>query len=444
MHPQKVTGAKVVILIAFCVIMILAFCLLFHPVQRWIREAGKSNDFRLEISEPIVVAQQEKSGDNSWGYFQFPRMCYTENGNILMRVANKKDSMATYSGEYLYYISEDHGQTWRECNEADSLADFSLLMDNGCYYQGPVLLDTSPIDGSLNDMVPYFTAEDKRGRHDLYWANEITTALGGYTATEFDPRTGNENQFETSYVWDERPIVVTNGLLVPNNRWLYSYKMHTPNSIIKEKDGSLFAAVYGRGGEKGDASYIKDSCMYNVFFLRSNDNGRTWSYVAEILSQGICAADSDGFGEPCLTVAPDGRYCVLIRSGAGYPCYFSYSLDEGQSWSEPIEFDDVGVDPQLLTLDCGVTLASYGRPGIYLRATDDPGCVSWNDPTKITLSKETANSYVRDSCCYTSLIQIDEYTALLAYSDFNYPSLTDPDETAKTILIRKVHIDYGY
>jgi len=46
----------------------------------------------------------------------------------------------------------------------------------------------------------------------------------------------------------------------------------------------------------------------------------------------------------------------------------------------------------------------------------------------------------RDSCSYTDMIALDECTALLIYSDFNYP-----DENGiprKSILTRKIHILY--
>lgn len=62
----------------------------------------------------------------------------------------------------------------------------------------------------------------------------------------------------------------------------------------------------------------------------------------------------------------------------------------------------------------------------------------------MSLSKENDEDLFGSSCSYTSLIKIDEDTALLAYSDFNYPSQSDPDIGVKTILIRKIHVNYNY
>ena len=93
----------------YTLIIMLGFaCYLSVFMRRGIDLEVKSqlNRFHLDISEPFVVGQQEYlTEEKGWGYFQFPRLCYTTDGCILMQIANKKDSIETYSGEYLYYIS---------------------------------------------------------------------------------------------------------------------------------------------------------------------------------------------------------------------------------------------------------------------------------------------------------------------------------------------------
>ena len=76
----------------------------------------------------------------------------------------------------------------------------------------------------------------------------------------------------------------------------------------------------------------------------------------------------------------------------------------------------------MLTLKCGATLATYGRPGLFLRATDDPSCRVWEDRIELIHSSgesEPACSVVkRATCSYTDMIPLDDHTAGLAYSDF--------------------------
>ena len=411
----------------------------FFPFKVLYRQLFKKNDFHIEISEPVIVAQASEKDEQGWGYFQFPRMCYTENGNILIQIADKQDSISTYSGKYLYYITEDQGRTWRECKEGDSLADYTLKMKNGSYFQGPQLEDAYKTK-ELKGTRPRYLSDD--GNLQLFDIEETASIPAAFMAAEYDPKAGRTISFESQYSWNGRERSVINNLLFPDGAWLYHFKMHSPHSIIREEDGSLFAAVYGYGSAGTDNN--ADWSKYNVHFLRSDDCGRTWRYVSGILSDDVCNEKSEGLCEPCLSVAPDGQYIVLMRSGSENPSYISYSSDKGASWSGTREFDVGGVDPQLLKLDCGVTLASYGRPGVYVRATDDPSCVSWKVANQIDLCGTDGESITADTCGYTSLIEIDKYTALLAYSDFNYPSESDPNEKSKTILVRKIHINYNY
>lgn len=427
---------------SYKLIILLGFaCFLPFFMRNGIDLDGKSklNRFHLDISDPIVVGQQEYlAEEKGWGYFQFPRLCYTTDGCLLMQIANKKDSIETYSGAYLYYISNDKGETWQECSSENLFPDLTLQMDNGRYFQGPLLQDATIIEG-LQREIPYYSSENETIR--LFGANKETLISESFLAVEYDQSTSRQEVFEAHYQWEKRSLSEINGLLLPNGVWFYPYKMHSPYSILREDNGNLFAIVYGYGEVE---SSLKDLDMYNIFFLRSNDNGRTWNYVSGISSEDICGANSEGLCEPSLTVAPDGRYYILMRSGSEMPSYYSYSLNKGKTWSIPDIFDNIGVAPQLITLDIGVTLASYGRPGVYIRATDDPACLLWQEPYEIELSQEISDNVFSNSCGYTSMIKINKDTVLLAYSDFHYPSIVDPDTDAKTILVRKIHVNYSY
>ena len=87
-----------------------------------------------------------------------------------------------------------------------------------------------------------------------------------------------------------------------------------------------------------------------------------------------------------------------------------------------------------------MTLASYGRPGVFLRATDDPGCKEWDAPIElIPFTPVELWQWGCDSCSYTGLLALDERTALMAYSDFR---LKDGEgKERKCLLVRKVHVE---
>lgn len=436
MRAQR-SKTKVAFLILLGIVALLIINAII-PIRGLLRWASKSNQFRLDISDPVIVAQASPDDEKIWGVFQYPRLCYTDGEKILMMVANKPDSVTSYSGQYLYYLSEDQGSSWRESNEGDSLADLSLSMENGRYYQGPQLKDAYYSD-EMENVQPFFRTDS--GNISLYRLKETSMTTQEFMASEYDVSTGTVTEFPSRYLWQKASAVIKDGLMMPSGWWLYLFKMHTPNSIIKEENGSLLAATYGWGGVIENTEYLE---KYNVCFLRSEDNGRSWKYVSSIIPDGVCDEESIGLCEPCLTVAPDGRYFVLMRSGEVEPCYYSYSMNRGQTWEKPREFDWCGVAPQLLTLDCGVTLASYGRPGVYVKATDDPKCMPWKRTVEINLCEEHEGYTNLDTCGYTSLIALDRNTALLAYSDFNYPFIENPNKKVKTILVRKIKVNYTY
>jgi hypothetical protein len=176
--------------------------------------------------------------------------------------------------------------------------------------------------------------------------------------------------------------------------------------------------------------------------VRSSDNGRTWELTGTIPYQPDMQADPlwdarDGFTEPQITFIPDGTIFILLRTTDGNgvgPLYASCSRDDGRTWEKPWVFDQFGVWPQLLTLRNGVTLSSYGRPGLYLRATNDTSARQWSERITVVPPGRIG----QDTCSYSDLIALSDHEALIAYSDFNVPNLEGLP--CKTILVRKIEI----
>lgn len=395
-----------------------------------------SLDSNVIVSDPIIVGQDNEY--KGWGYFQFPKLYYSGE-NIICKVANKPDSAGSYTGEYLFFRSSDGGCNWYTVNSGIEPPDYSLLMRNGRYFQGAVF-ENEYISGIEEN----YKSEYNDGSVSLFYASDISESdfSKSVVCEEYDPVKGQMISFTSRFNWPYMPVIVKDGLTVPLGTCMYHYRMHNSGIILNEEGGNLLMAVYSRGfnSETGDISY---GSHYNIYFFRSNDNARTWNYVSQILTEdNLCEEEKDGLCEPCLIEAQSGGYVVLMRSGSDSPSYISYSEDKGTTWSKPSKFDSCGVDPQLLRLKNGVTIASYGRPGVYVRLTVDSDCRKWNAPMKVDnkffIKKSKWGKY---SCSYTSLLPINEDEALLVYSDFQYPSLQNPEEKVRTILVRKIKIE---
>jgi hypothetical protein len=202
-------------------------------------------------------------------------------------------------------------------------------------------------------------------------------------------------------------------------------------------DGSIWAMLYPWRAPGG---VLREKWL--PVFLRSTDFGRSWRMQGEIAFYGDPAADPlwerrDGLSEPNIAFLPDGSLMAFLRTTDGNgvgPMYCAWSQDNGQTWSTPQVFDDRGVWPAVLELACGVTLVSYGRPGVFVRASADPAGRVWSQRVTIVEPGERG----KDTCSYTDLLALDDHTALLAYSHFTYPNAAG--QPCKTILVRTISV----
>ena len=182
------------------------------------------------------------------------------------------------------------------------------------------------------------------------------------------------------------------------------------------------------------------SKYYSTYVFSSKDNGRTWDFLSQLTTYGRNLEFSEGLCEPCLNIMPDGSILLLMRSGGptsgykGYPCYWARSTNNCESWSVVKKFDDIGVLPQMVTLSSGVTIATYGRPEMRIRATSDPTGKTWQKAETFDL----ASGKVQTSCYYTDLLALDDTHALWIYSDFQYPNADGVP--VKSIIVRIITV----
>ena len=388
----------------------------------------------LKIDEPVIaiMGPEAKVG---WGPCQFPEIRKIPDGRLVIRYHLGQDVAEEYGKDSGWLISEDEGNSWRTVREDEMRVTrglFGTKLPNGKHLR-IITPSNHPVDKDFIKSCP------NRARAGASWilpAEDIPKELFpmGWQYGLYDPATDEDEIFFCDLDFPGMTIrLLDSGALV---------RPFPFGNLRVAPDGTLWQTTYYWG--RNPENLGNTSPYFACYFFQSLDNGksfklRSWIKYLPDTNDFPDAFVCEGFCEPYLEFLPDGSMVTLMRTGIFTPCYISHSYDGGITWTKPKKFDRIGVFPQMLALDCGVTLASYGRPGVFVRATDDPCGKEWDDPIEILpfIDKKVWN-WGCDSCSYTGLVALDERTALLAYSDF---SITDENGTKrKCLMSRKIHV----
>jgi hypothetical protein len=377
---------------------------------------------KLVLEDPVLISQAPEEIRN-WGPWQFPTVFRTEDDNIQVSYHIEADSAKAYGKSKEHAVSEDGGKTWTRMQDID---EPGLLLGNGDRIK-PFIRTSLEISDVKLPEEPIAVCNIYAIDFFIYKAEDVDSDISSFYFLR--KKSGQEN-------WSSEKSSIS-----------------IPGQIVRQCEGVIPRSFVWRirvspGGDLWAMNYswrimngvFEDKCR--AMFFVSSDYGHSWRY-SEIPYQPIPSIDEKyhlrmGFTEPDVAFLPDGSIICLLRTTDGNgigPTYRSRSVDGGISWSKPVYFDKLGVWPELLTLNNGITLASYGRMGLFLRATADPSGSVWDSP--LELVKPAA--YQTETCSYSALISLDDNTALVIYSDFNYPDAKGIPR--KSILSRKITAD---
>jgi len=186
------------------------------------------------------------------------------------------------------------------------------------------------------------------------------------------------------------------------------------HGILRLENGDLIGTMYGN--YYGDVQLCDgyppelNQRKYRTVVVFSKDKGHIWGnpvLVAydKMLGRGIPddhdmvgksipvsrvstttivpAITQEGFREADLEQAANGDIICVMRSGGRNPVpeamlfptplYCSRSSDNGHSWTPPEQIADRGVCPNLVTLQNGIIVCTYSRPGNWLIFSTDNG-----------------------------------------------------------------------
>lgn len=389
---------------------------------------------RMTLGDPITVVQALPDV-RYWGPYQFPGLERLPNGEIQISFQIGADSATACGLPPMQAVSADEGKTWtvlplaKAGAGAGSATQAALALPNGDRIQIKML---PPLNASALQLpvkpVGHFVCYGQT--FDYYRLDDLAPeARDGWWLYRFPKgKSVPVEERVTMRIPGELRVVTENVLPPP---W------GTGHRLLLAPDNAVWAI--GEDCRMVNGTFREKWAMT---VLRSTDNGHSFDLWGEIAYLPDPAADSQsairaGFTEPCVHFLPDSTAFCLLRTTDGNgvgPLYVSRSTDNAKTWTKPEVFDDLGVWPQMLTLKNGVTLAAYGRPGLYVRATSDPAGRRWEDRVPVVAPGEIGC----DTCSYAALLPLSDDTALIAYSDFNVPG---PDGTPrKTIRVRTVTV----
>ena len=428
---------------------------------------------KLTMSKPICVYQGDVMEKLHWGFVQFPWLYRNSDGAIILGIHCEDDAPFAFEDGSIYFKSLDDGKSWCAAS-VDDVKKMGYAAPNGDILMPKAFPPKSvkgmkqpkwfgnyriPTDGVLPQAsddpssLPFAAAISTNvfGSFDyLYYVDTLPDDIcpKGLLFSRLKAGQDAPEEYEASVEWKNRlvriydPQVVYTSWkgedkeLIVSSPGLYS----GPRIKLGPDKKTLWLAEYKEGSDPETAAYTgKGGC----YILNSTDNGESWKCVSFIRYEGDAKKDHfaymrDGFSEPSIEFMGDGSMLCLLRTCGVFggtpewgPTYLARSTDQGKSWSKPEYFKDRGALPQLLRLECGVTLAVITRPGIFVYASDDEG-YTWNEVLEVMTDRDRsvlanevptrANFWqYAGSCCNCTILPIAENKALLAYSDFYYP-----------------------
>ena len=389
------------------------------------RVNGRSSA-RIEVSEPYIVIQAED--EEKWGYYQFPNVGMADDGTLVVSWQMKKDSHKTYGQDadrhYTPMMSKDGGVTWTPQDKGydKRVRGYNVDMSNGVRLQV-----STPASKDIHSYKTFPKPVSKNGNRTYYPIKDLPNELQGVYLI----RRNKKGQSTSIHAKLDDPGLLRYdiGGLMPVVWW---------GNIKELSDGTLLAGMYPCDYLENDGNVL-NNC---VSFYESKDEGDSWKLVGRIpfLKDGIADVKGEGgFTEPTFEILADSTLICVMRSGSASPMYKSFSKDFGKTWTTPEPFTANGVKPSLMLLKNGVLVLVSGRPGIQVRFSLNGKGLIWTDPIDMIPFMKEDGTFVQDvSCGYPSIIDADENSFFLVYSDFTTTNAND--EVRKSIISRKITV----
>lgn len=243
------------------------------------------------------------------------------------------------------YWSEDEGKTWNNGKDGPPGNEgiSAIELDNG-----------DVITLNMNE-----------------WIMDGDTGWYDSSYLRFKPDGKIEKEPSRAYIPDG-----SKGLMDDENHFREGAGGVFDHNIVQLSNGELIATMFGNfKDDQVQIPYFDYPIFkYRTWAMHSGDQGKTWKYLSTIAYDPEIGMES--FCEPTLVRLKNGDLLCAMRTngrGEGGPVYLSRSTDDGRTWSKPEPATDLGVYPNMVQLDNGVLVLTYGRPNQWIAFSTDDG-----------------------------------------------------------------------
>lgn len=386
---------------------------------------------RIVLDKPVTVAQGPRLEDAGWGPWQFPTIGMADDGTVFASIHPGEDDEAAYETVPLWYKSYDKGKTWEETTAQDAVR---------CMVKLP----------SGDRMQPKMKSPVKVPEEIFENMEKVYTVPGYADIYEFDglPEGVVDRAWEFKRLSKDGKLYDFKGEI---RNWPHMSLTKTANGVLPPfpfgrlrvaPDGALWAMHYCHPITPDTGEPLEFNTQ---FYFRSADEGKTWDMASWIDQRK--APDMLGSCESDITWTADGTAVTVIRSSG---TYVAVSKDGGFTWDRPWQLDEIGVDPAIRTLGCGAIIASYGRPGFFVRGCFDGKGEVWDEPVEIIGNYDHSGEMNEPTwgpgpgrswgtCSYSDILPISDTEALVVYTDFFVPDKEGVKR--KSLMVVKVAVE---
>jgi hypothetical protein len=351
----------------------------------------------VTLAPPVLVRRSRRYG---W----FPELAVLANGDVVALMSAYADIHVTAASLFASR-SRDGGLTW---DEPELLLDGSttaLRLDNG---------DTV--------ILPYYLRPRPGGI-----GAPCNVAVAG----------------EEGYQYRSTGVTVT-GLPRPDRSFAPELGIAGfvfNGQTLRLADGRYLATVYGFFGDAPRMSLV----------ALASDDGFAWTFYS-LIAGADCALDgAEGPCESALIRQRDGRLLCVFRLASFVPYGFTWSRDEGRTWTAPVTLGPHSVEPSLAMLGNGALALSGGRPGIQLWLNADGAGASWDGidlaahHNACHPSEPITGAAWADTSSYTETVAFDATTLLVSYDRIPHGWHRIPDDSTETnsVWVVRVTVETG-